>query len=279
MTDRFIIEAKGKIFDRMDSTQIVFHGINKSGSWAMAKVIGEGLAQAGRANEYVCHYGSKFALQEFCTLAYATIGRSFVVGHNLHGVMKPRAHRAWVTQFRHPLTRTVSVHSWLRRKHARTHGNEEGFPSLIDFIKKSNGIARSQISQFSLRESLFRKSRAERLEAKDLYEIAVGTVEREIYAIGIAEKFEESIFIFSKLCGVDSVAQWNSDKRNESRPRAETLSALEREVIEDVYQWDFAFYRYALERFDRQCEGIDFGSSLHAYKEACEGEYKDRLTL
>ncbi|HET7413430.1 MAG TPA: hypothetical protein VFJ18_12300, partial [Pararhizobium sp.] len=118
---------------------------------------------------------------------------------------------------------------------------------------------------------------SKRLSAKDLYEISVDTLEREIYVIGIAELFEQSIFTFAALCGIESVSAWATDVRNKNRPLINEISSSDQDLIREFFEWDFQLYEYALERFHKQANHIQFGSSLEVYQDACKGQYKDRL--
>jgi hypothetical protein len=112
---------------------------------------------------------------------------------------------------------------------------------------------------------------------KDLFEISIDALEAHVFAISDAEHFEESIFIFCRLCGLDSVAPWIRDNRNEGRPLAEEISSGERDTILEVYEYDFKLYEYALNRFRDQISRLSFDNELEAYKHVCNDQYKDRL--
>lgn len=148
---------------------------------------------------------------------------------------------------------------------------------MIDFARHSRGVSHSQIVQFGLNGSKFYPSLAKRLQLRDIYELAVDTLEREFYAIGIAEKFEESIFVFARLCGLDSIKPWQHNKGNKKINLLEKLTDKEVDTINDIYEWDFELYKYALKRFESQIKGIKFSESLDKYKRACSEQYKEKM--
>lgn len=256
--------------------QIVFHGINKSGSLAMSNVLAEAFEAAGRSSEFLCHYHIGGSYPAFARMA--TDPYRFVVGHDLYGALPARPHRIWVTQFRHPLPRTLSVYNWLKNRASLEGGEDEVFPSLAEFVQKTGGIGHSQISQFGLGFGKYRDSRRRmKLTPKDLFEISVDTLDANIQAIGIAEHFEESAFVFAHLCGLDSLVPWVRDKRNPGRPLSTEISLADRQLIEDVCEYDFRLYEWALDRFREQSRNYNFSSELAAYQEVCAEQYNDRI--
>lgn len=277
MNERFAVEARGAPLDRGPDAGIVFHGVNKSGSLAMAKVIGEGLAHEGRGDEFLSHYhrGAGVAPEAFRARVEARTGRFVAVGHGLHGMLRAAPGRVWVTQFRHPLPRVVSAHQWLKRKHEKAHGTAAGFPDLAGFVRAGGGVAHAQVAQFARRPG--DPPGRLGLAPEALYERSVEAVERDMACIGIAERFEESIFCFAALCGIGSVVPWTRDNRNRGRPLAGALAQADRDLIREVYAWDFALYDWAVARFEAQVAQIVFGPSLCAYEAACADQYRDRL--
>lgn len=266
--------------DALGDVQIVYHGINKSGSMAMSNAIGEAYKWAGRESEFLSHYRIPGSDQDFQARVDGMHGqRAFIVDHYLFGALKPTPQRIWVTQFRHPLPRILSFYQWLKNKHEAEHGTTEGYPSIIEFTRASHGTRHSQIAQFGSGFGPNRNLRNRHVAARDMFHISVDAIEANIYAIGIAEYFEESIMVFAGLAGLASVAPWVRDNRNKGRPLADEITAEERSVIEEVYEYDFALYEYALARFQKQNEafGAALTDGLEPYRAACIGQYKDRL--
>jgi hypothetical protein len=261
-------------------TQVVFHGINKSGSLAMAEVMREAYQSEGRSSEFVSHYhNTKVETNAFHAQVDNLVNRhTFVVGHYLFGSLSPSPARIWLTLLRHPLPRIVSCYQWLKAKNDRA--GKSKFPSLVGFVERSKGIAHSQVAQFGAGYGVNAASRRMRLSASDMYEIAIDELQANFYLLGIAEYFEESIFTFAGACGLKSVIPWARDNRNKGRRLVTELSAEESDAIQCHYQYDFRLYEYAITRFREQTRMLgECGDALEAYKDACKTEYKDRILL
>ena len=280
MTTWYPVEAKSPMFEGLDDVHVVFHGINKSGSKAMASVLRRALFHEDRPDDIISHYhvSPPIALEDFREQIENLSGRFVAVGHYLYGSLRPSPRRLWVTQFRHPLPRLVSQYNWHKNQHLRQHGTLDGFFKFSKYIYNGRGTARSQIMQLGRGFGRFGESDAKMsLSGESLYEMTIEAIERDFTAIALAERFEESIFTFAALLGIDAVDPWVADDRNVGRPPVEELTAAERDLVREVYHWDYRLYDWAVERFKEQCSRIEFGPSLAHYKEACAGQYKDRL--
>lgn len=264
--------------DELTETQIVFHGINKSGSLAMSQVLRDGYLHAQREPEFVSHYHTGGSTESFLERVNKTSGRSFVVGHYLFGALKPIPNRIWITQFRHPLPRIVSCHQWLKTKH-ESRGNGP-YKTLSDFVVDSRGVLHSQVVQLGAAHGANRKYRKLHLNARDMLAISIDAIDAHFDFIGIAEHFEESIFAFASLCGLRTVSPWKQDNRNKGRKLVSDLSNDEIELIEEHYSCDFELYSYALEKFRAQNQRLGLNQEhLTTYQAACQSQYKDRILL
>jgi hypothetical protein len=257
---------------------VVFHGINKSGSLAMARVLREAYFEASRANQFFSSYHAiPTHEKKLIDVLEHGSGHAFYVGHYLWGATQP-PDAVWVTQVRHPLPRALSLHSWLKGKWITEHGDESGFPSLHDWILRApGGRAHTQMGQLAggFDENL--KARRQSLSAREMREIASERLEREIAWFGIAELFEESIFAMAHLCGLPAVAPWRRDTRNRWRaPLADTEPETVA-LIEETYAEEIGFYEDAVALFRRRIASADFGPSFEGYKAACAAEYGERL--
>lgn len=258
--------------------QVVFHGINKSGSLAMARVLREAYYAAERANQFFSSYlGLPDTEQKLVDVIEHSTGHAFFIGHKLWRAAQPRD-GLWVTQVRHPLPRTLSVHSWLKGKWIRDHGDETGFPSLRDWILKTpGGRGQTQMGQIAVGFVGGRKSQSTSFTAREMREIALERLEHEFAWFGVAELFEESIFALAHLCGLSSVPPWRRDTRNQWR---EPLAGTDPEtvaLIEETYAEEIGFYEDAVALFRRRIADADFGPSFEDYKAHCAGEYGERL--
>jgi len=244
----------------------------------MARVIQEAHTFVNRQSEFISHYHRGGEGEDFINEINSTpAARSFVVGHALFGALEPKANRIWITQFRHPLPRTLSCYQWLKRNHEAK--SDEPFVSLEEFVTKTSGIGHSQISQLGVGNGPRRVRRRKQLTPENLFDISVDVLHSNIGLIGIAEFFEESIFAFAAICGLPSVTTWKRDNRNKGRRSSTELSREEISLIEDIYRYDYKLYQYALKLFHEQNEKLGIESdALAAYRKACEPEYKDRIT-
>jgi len=280
LMQRFNISASGYDALEIPNLQIVFHGINKSGSLAMANVLREAYSYAERSDEFISHYHEGNTTEKFIEKinSFEYKKKSFVVGHYLYGALKPAPTRLWVTQFRHPLPRIVSCYQWLKNKYENNNFGSL-FIDLKEFIIQSNrGVLNSQIIQLGAGYGQYKKSHLKRLSPRNLYEISIDNLESNVHTIGIAEFFEESIFSFAILCGLKSVLPWTRDDRNKGRVLVSNLEGSLIELIQEFYEYDFLLYEYALNRFSVQLKKLKIKSNdLTAYQDVCANQYKDRI--
>lgn len=257
--------------------QVVFHGINKSGSLAMANVLHKAFCHEGREHEFISHYHQgSYVVDMQAKVDAAPAGRSFVVGHALYGALTPGPYRIWATQFRHPLPRTISCYHWLKRKHEAKEGSP--FASLREFVERGGGISHSQVAQLGVANGPRRSSRRKTLTAKNMLDISIDALEAHFSVIGIAERFEESIFAFAAACGLTSVAPWSKDDRNKGRPAISQIGPDDVKLIEEYYAADYALYEHALSLLDAQTQRLGFDETvLDTYRDVCKGQYKDRI--
>lgn len=258
--------------------QFIFHGINKSGSWAMAKALEKAFKLAGRSKELHVHYFNGDSYPAFASRVSDLRTPGFYIGHNLYGAVKAHPRRVLLTQFRHPLPRVLSCYNWLKNIHEREQ-KEQPFPDLDVWIERTKGKSHSQIMQFGCGYGHFARSRLGRLSARDLFEISVDAIEREIFHFGIAEYFEESLFLIASLCRLPAIMPWVRDERNPGRMLSSEISANSRKLIEEVFEYDFKLYAFALEQFKRRSQLIEGNAEIVRYKEMCSVQYNDRIII
>lgn len=260
--------------------QLLFHGVNKSGSLVFSDVLKEAFIHAGRGSEFISHY-HKFPADyaDFRTLVETARGPRFFVAHAMYGDIAANERQSWFTIFRHPLPRVVSVHSWLRKKHmARTP--DEPFASLEEFVRTSRGLRHSQIWQFGVgfgKPASGEVQAQPRRQAKEVFDLCLERLSRDLAVVGLAERFEETIFLVARLAGLESVVAWRKDERNAERPLVDEIGQPAIDMIHDVFRYDFELYEAMKARFFAQLAEARFGPGLAAYQQACAGSYKDRL--
>jgi Sulfotransferase family len=284
---------------------LIFHGINKSGSLVLTNVLRQAYFRAGRAHQVFSHYhATPSDLGTLADIAEHTRGHAFFVGHYLFGALDPKRH-AFVTVLRHPLPRVVSCYSWLQRKHLRQRGAparvpgwreryrswlgrdesvvkgaplaaDGSFPTLAEYARTSFRN-HSQVSQFAPGFAPKRGTRLKHMRPADQLEAAKEAIERDIRCIGISEYFEETIFLFAHLCGLEEVAPWQRDERNAERPLVDSLPPADLAAIREGYAPDFELYDFALARFRAQLDVARLQGDIDAYRAAGAGQYKDRI--
>jgi len=259
-----------------EATQVVYHGINKSGSMAMALVMRDSFRAASREEQLCCHYFEGGTAADFAQRVDAWTGPGLMIGHGLYGAIAPRPDRVLVTQFRHPLPRVLSCYNWLKNKHERQAG-APAFPSLEEWVERTKGKSHSQIIQFGLGYGRLAIGRRKRMSNRDIFETCIDAIERECFCFGIAEHFEESIFLFAALCRLPAVLPWVRDQRNPGRPLSSEIPESSEQLIRQVYKYDFLLYDYALKEFRKRIARIDFGDRMEDYKRVCSEQYNDRI--
>lgn len=270
-------EALATIGDR----KILFHGINKSGSLSLSRMLGAAYAAAGRGASFHSHYAGAAGGRkgDFPAYVAATPGPGFFVGHHLYGaVALPAGDYALVTMFRHPLPRVVSVHRWISNRAARgvQHaGTYRG--TLEEFVTRSGGTQYSQVAHFATHWNADRSRVLRGLTGADLFELSVAHIERDVHLAAITEYFEETAFLFAHVCGLPHIGRWQKDDRNKGRTLVHDLPTPLQALIREVFHWDFELYAWARARFLRLVEDAGLRGDIDAYRRDCASQYKDRL--
>jgi hypothetical protein len=271
------IEPNG-VLPEASEAPVVFHGVNKSGSLVMSNVIRDAYRHARRANQFFSTYHrSPLELEDLALILNNSTGHNFFVSHYIYKGIELPDGTVLVGQFRHPLSRTLSIYGWVKRNHIRRCGSEEGLPDLETFIKSLKGIRHTQMAQIA---NGFPQNRVERarLSSADLLEIAKENVERDFAWFGLADFFEESIFCLAHICGLKMVPAWQKDERNTWRqPLRETENHIV-ELIENTLCDEISFYNHVVGLFEARIARIAFSDSLAAYKQHCASEYVERIT-
>ena len=256
--------------------QVIFHGVNKSGSLVLTKVLHEAYHHDVRANQFFSTYVGVPRTEKALTaiVAHAS-GHGFFGAHYLYGAVRLDPERqVMTTQFRNPLPRVRSCYQWLRNK---ASANGEVYPDFESWVLSTRGVRHSQVAQFGLGFGEGHDHALEGADPEALFESSVRNIERDVQWFGIAEYFEESAFCMAALCGLSSIAPWQRDDRNADRPLVGDWPPEQIELVKEIYRWDFKLYEWALGTFHARLSQLTFGPELTQYKDACRGQYKDRL--
>ena len=250
--------------------QIVFHGINKSGTLALTRVLRNAYYRADRANQFLTTYGVVSGVDRLREIIGASSGHAFFMAHYLYGSYRVRPRRqVLVTQFRNPLPRARSCHQWLTDR----HGVEATFE---EWLIATRGLEYTQMQQFAIGYGPDAPD-WQGMSGEEMFERAVANIERDVAWFGLAERFEESIFTMAALCGLEKVPAWRRDDRNAQRPLVEAWEPGQVELAREVLAWELRLYEWAVTKFEERAGQLTFDASLGDYREACRDEYKDRL--
>lgn len=280
---RFEVRVRGDLPSGAER-RVVFHGVNKSGSLAMARVIREAYHADRRAHEFFSDYvGVPRENKDLLRIIRAAgRGHAFFVGHGLFDAFRRDSGQLVLTQLRHPLPRTISAYQWLRNKHAKKDPSSlydvsAPFPTLEKFVVAGRGISHSQILQFGVGFGPDAQELRRKLTIDEVYERAREALAERVDWFGIAELFEESLFSYAAICELPSVKPWKQDRRNTGRQMVWDLPDATRALVEEVYERDLRLYEWARSTFQERLSRLDLGGDIEAYRAACQGEYKDRL--
>jgi len=251
--------------------QVVFHGINKSGTLAMMRVLMDAYYRADRANQFLTTYGAVMKdLDRLREIIGASSGHAFFLAHYLYGSYRVRPRRqVLVTQFRNPIPRARSSYQWLKDR----HGLDATFEQ---WLVATQGRNHTQMQQFAIGFGPDAPD-WQGMSGEEMFERAVANIEQDVAWFGLAERFEESIFAMAALCGLESVPAWRRDDRNAQRPLVDTWEPGEVELVREVLAWELRLYEWAVAKFEERVDQLSFDASLGDYREACRDAYKDRL--
>jgi hypothetical protein len=278
MTELFPIQVTAPNLPPAGDRPVIFHGVNKSGSLAMADVMYAAHEEAGRIDEVVSNYHNHPpGFDDLDRTLQTSRGSGLFVAHCIYGRLDIPPDALLVSQIRHPLPRTLSVYGWMKRGHLRRHKSLDGFPPFDAWLRSTGGKHHSQIAQFAIGFGEGWRARTKLMALPEMHERALEHLYRDFTWFGVAEFFEESIYVMAHLCGLRAVPAWTKDTRNQARQRLDETSPEVIDAIHNTFAYDFAFYNEALATFNARIANIDFGSSLMAYKERCKDAYGERL--
>jgi len=278
MTELFPVQVTAPDLPPAGDRPVVFHGVNKSGSLAMADVAFEAYQAAGRDDEFVSHYHDRPRdFDEFTHDMHRRDGHSFFVAHYIYKRVPLPPQTLLISQVRHPLPRALSVHGWLKRNHLRRHQTLAGFPELPAWVESTRGTRNTQMSQFALGFADGWRRTLSSMSPEAVYEQAVENLHRDFAWIGVAERFEESIFAMAHVCGLAAVPAWLKNTRNRWRQHLADTDQDTIDLIRDTFAAEFAFYAHVVRVFEERLSDMDLGPSISGYKARCLNEYGDRL--
>jgi hypothetical protein len=265
---------------RAEDKVVIFHGVNKSGSMCLANVLRTAYILARRRKQFYCHYHrGRLEFDEMLQRIEDATPHRIFISHHLYGKVAPRHDRYFATMFRHPLVRVISGYQWTKNKFVAQGNAPEEFQTLEEFVERGGGISWSLIAQFARAFAHPKRSTKWTPSPEETYQQCRQNLERDVRWFGIAELFEETIFIFAAICGLPRVPAWERDVRNPGRALARELPATSEAMIRHFYRYDFALYEHALDLFRERLSQLELAGDFSAYKAYCAGEYKERLLV
>jgi hypothetical protein len=276
--DLFAVDVSGALPQFDASKPVVFHGVNKSGSLAMSKVLFDAYTRAGRETEFVSTYQNRpREYDKFLELLGSAQGHGFYVSHYIYKAIQMPPGARLVSLLRNPMPRMLSVYGWVRRNYIRRNNSEDGLMPFEMWVRKLRFKHHTQMVQFAVGFSADRKALVKQMPAPSILELAKENLLQDFSWYGFAEYFEESIFAFASMCGIKEVAAWQKDTRNKWRVPLVSVEQPVLDRLRDQMRYEIEFYDWALDLFKKRIAQIRFAGDFEKYKAACLQEYGERI--
>ncbi|MGB7925628.1 MAG: sulfotransferase family 2 domain-containing protein [Pyrinomonadaceae bacterium] len=219
------------------------------------------------------------SIKEFIELAPERRERiRLVKGHMPYGLHKYLSVPAtYITMLRDPVDRVVSHYYFVRRSPGVGHHEEvtSGKMSLEDFVRERAAIraTNDQTRLISGDEKVNAKllsggARAnEEAGTTDILGLARKNLEDHFVAVGLSEKFDESLLLFRKLLGWKNI-YYVKQNVTKGRPAKQQVARETVSLIEKHNDQDMALYEFARQRFEEAVKeyGERFESELRSFR-------------
>jgi hypothetical protein len=193
-----------------------------------------------------------------------------VTGHFPFGIHDalPRP-AAYVTFLRDPVERVVSLYHYLRA-HPTHHLREDAQRlSLREFAERNvSGNLHNGQTAFLAGKGIWQDAFDD-----DLLAAALANVEDGFAAVGVTERFDESVLVLRRQLGWRQPVYYRSQNVNRTRSRGEQLDRETRTALERVNQLDRRLYEHASDLLDSELARLDIDVrselfALHARSQA-----------
>lgn len=187
----------------------------------------------------------------------------FFKGHMTFGLHKfLSCPSTYITILRDPIQRFTSLYFYLLQSKSHKQHYLVSEKSLYEFAKQCRAHHNFQ-TRFIAGERGFDSSYSNR----EKLEIAQENIENHFSAIGIQERFDESLVLFQMLLGWKSLPLYVRQNKSK-RPKDNILDQSTINLIREVNELDIKLYEYAVQRFNKQVTqlGSSFQKSLEAFK-------------
>jgi acetyltransferase-like isoleucine patch superfamily enzyme len=252
----------------LQNSSVIFHGVNKSGSWAMSEVLQDAYRLDHRTEEFMCRYfGIPSDRQEALDRFQANLGKpQILIDHNLVGISGEVESAQYITLLRHPVKRLISCYFWLAKHHPKAVGDR----SLIQWARVS-GHSYSLSFQFACHDgaSDHFKTKVKALPKETMAAKGRKWFDSRIAAFGVSECFEESVMWLASALGIRQVPIWQPDTRNETRPKWDLVDPQVHQELNLILDYDIEFYNDMKVRFLDQTKLLRSKSVVQKYVDSC----------
>jgi hypothetical protein len=267
--NKYKIEINGleSLKEAFDSSRVLFHGVNKSGSGAVARTLREGFIAKGIGNTFLSPYFGFPKQSDFSRFIEFTRPPVFLLDHYLYKSFSDHDFQRF-SMIRNPLSRILSVYGWLKKGYTKQGKDVSDF-TLEKFIASTKRKKHLQYVQFAVGYSEGYKESIFNMSPDSLLEMAVTNVEKDFIMIGTASLMEEMLFIILDLYGIDTIEDWMPDERNVDRPALATLDQNMIDYIKFEHKNEFKFYEYVSSKFENRLRNLEFLGDFFEYKKNC----------
>lgn len=248
----------------LQSSPILFHGVNKSGSLAFAKVLHTAYVKSGNDHRFMCRYMQMPASKDeaFKQFREKLDLNPILIDHGLFGREEDYPRTKVVTILRDPLRRVISIYFWLSSHHPEKILGRD----LLSWAAQ-DWRSYSQVRQFAYDHRNSRTAHA--IDQKPIGEL-IATAECKFHSkvawFGICELFEESIISLATELGLRTIPVWEDDKRNIAKPKFNTLPKNLERALTEILSYDIAFYEIKKQEFIRNMRKTPLSAFVQKYR-------------
>ncbi|MBL7190391.1 sulfotransferase family 2 domain-containing protein [bacterium] len=180
----------------------------------------------------------------------------FVRGHIQFGIHRYLPNRCeYITLLRDPVDRAVSWYYFLlQNTESSDYKNTAALcRDFDDFVEKGFIRRDTQTGQLCTDDQLYNS-----LNDNERLIHAKNNIDRYFTAVGLVERFEESLILFKRKLGWNHFPVYLNENVTKKRPKKEELSAETRRKILEQSGGDAQLYEYVNQRFDDEVKAMGF---------------------